>query len=47
MEDQKANWQLPIWKEDHREQPARHGGVRGGGGSSAVTCSQHSGSLFL
>ena len=35
MEGQKANWQLPIWKEDHREQPARHGGAQGGGGSSA------------
>ena len=35
MEGQKANRQLPIRKEDHREQPARHGGARGGGGSSA------------
>ena len=35
MEGQKANRQLPIWKEDHREQPARHGGARGGGESSA------------
>ena len=35
MEGQKANRQLPIWKEDHREQPARHGVARGDGGSSA------------
>ena len=35
MEGQKANRQLPIRKENHREQPARHGGARGGGGSSA------------